>query len=165
MRFLLDAMCGGLRSYLRMCGHDAAYALDRADGDSAPSDDAVLSLARDEDRRVVTRDRSLAARANAAGPAGEDADERERAGAILLTERDTIDQLRELRERGVPLALDDDPTYCGTCNGPLERTAPEEPRPDYVPDDQDPVWRCRDCGRHFWKGTHWDRVRETLREL
>jgi hypothetical protein len=66
MRFLLDAMLGKLATYLRMCGHDTAYALDRApDGGhaNAPEDDAsagiedddeLLALARAEGRRIPT---------------------------------------------------------------------------------------------------------------
>ena len=39
-RLLLDAMLGKLATYLRMCGHDAAYALDRG----VEADDAVRDL-------------------------------------------------------------------------------------------------------------------------
>lgn len=56
--FLLDAMCGTLATYLRMCGYDVAYALDR----DAEADDRLLDLAAAEDRTLVTRDRELAER-------------------------------------------------------------------------------------------------------
>jgi uncharacterized protein with PIN domain len=49
-RLLVDATVG-LATYLRMCGHDAAYALDRG----VEADDALLELARIEERRLVTR--------------------------------------------------------------------------------------------------------------
>ncbi len=143
MRLLVDAMCGGLRSYLRMCGHDTVYALDRGVED----DDRVLALAREEDRTLVTRDRELGRRAPA---------------AVVLDSRDVEAQLRELRAAGVALALEREPTRCGRCNGRLERDAGD---PEYVPDDADPVWRCVDCDQRFWKGSHWADVRETLAEL
>ncbi|WP_435063616.1 Mut7-C RNAse domain-containing protein [Halobaculum sp. EA56] len=142
---LLDAMLGGLASYLRMCGYDAAYALDRGVED----DEAVRRLAAAEGRRVLTRDRDLAA----ATP-----------GALLLTERDVVDQLRELREAGVRLRLAEAPARCGACNGPLEAVDPDADRPDYAP-ETGTLWRCRDCGRRFWKGSHWEDVRETLASL
>ncbi|WP_135819848.1 Mut7-C RNAse domain-containing protein [Halostella litorea] len=142
MRLLLDAMCGGVRAHLRMCGHDAAYALDRG----VEADDALLRIARDEDRTLVTRDAALAGRA---------------ADAVRLDATDVDEQLRELRDAGVPLTLPDEPERCGACNGPLART--EGSTPDYAPDPADvAVWRCRDCGRCFWKGSHWDRVAATL---
>ncbi|EMA61856.1 Mut7-C RNAse domain-containing protein [Halorubrum kocurii] len=165
-RVLLDAMCGKLATYLRMCGYDAAYALDRG----AEADDRILSLAAAEDRTLITRDRQLAARAD---------------GAILLTERDVLDQLREVAEAGLPVELAAEPTRCGACNGPVERVGPAgaavgpDERPEYVPDDvgsspacdasgddhdadSRPAWRCRDCGRWFWKGSHWASVAERL---
>jgi hypothetical protein len=167
-RLLLDAMLGKLATYLRMCGYDAAYALDR----DVEADDDLLSLAGAEDRRIVTRDRSLAERAP---------------GAVLVTSPEVLDQLRELRDEGFDVSLAEKPTRCGRCNGPIEPVAfddsgPERvdesspegtdvarsgarDRPAYVPDDADPVWRCRECGQHFWRGSHWADVRERLRHL
>jgi uncharacterized protein with PIN domain len=147
MRLLLDAMCGGVRAHLRMCGHDAAYALDRG----VEADDELLALARAEDRRLVTRDRDLAARAD---------------DALLLTERETEGQLRELAAAGVALDLAAEPTRCGRCNGAVAAVAADESTPEYAPDPAETdVWRCRDCGGCFWKGGHWDDVRETLSGL
>jgi hypothetical protein len=171
---LLDVMCGSLATYLRMCGYDAAYALDR----EVEADDRVLSLAADEDRLLLTRDRELAARAA-------DRDH----GSVLLTERDVLDQLTEVAAAGLPVELAATPTRCGACNGPVERVgaggtavAPGD-RPDYVPDDvgaarasdadsdgdvdtdSRPAWRCRDCGQWFWKGGHWASVANRLDDL
>ncbi|MFC7155606.1 Mut7-C RNAse domain-containing protein [Halomarina halobia] len=147
MRLLLDAMCGGVVSYLRMCGHDAAYALDRG----VEADRDLLALARDEGRTLVTRDVRLADRAD---------------DAILLESRDVREQLAELLTAGVPLALDERPSVCGRCNGPLERVPEGAPTPEYAPDpDGEAVWRCRECGQCFWRGSHWDDVRATLEEL
>ncbi|WP_058367186.1 Mut7-C RNAse domain-containing protein [Haloparvum sedimenti] len=162
--FLLDAMCGTLATYLRMCGYDAAYALDR----DAEADDRLLDLAAAEDRTLLTRDRQLVERAEARG-----------LDAVLLTERDVLDQLRELRAAGVPVDLPETPTRCGRCNGRLERVPVDADLPDYVPDetasvgsgerrpDGNPpgVWRCVDCGRCFWRGSHWDDVAARLADL
>lgn len=167
---LCDAMCGKLATYLRMCGYDAAYALDRG----VEADDRLLSIAAAEDRTLITRDRELAARA---------------ADALCLTELEVLDQLREVAEAGLPVALAAEPTRCGACNGPVERVGPAgvdvdpDDRPEYVPDDvgaspasdaadeatgggldaaSRPAWRCRDCGRWFWKGGHWESVATRL---
>nr|WP_264475313.1 Mut7-C RNAse domain-containing protein [Halorubellus salinus] len=139
----MDAMCGGLRAYLRLCGHDAAYALDRG----AEADDAIAALARDEDRVVVTRDRDLAAATD----------------GVLLRERDSLDQLRELAAAGISLEPTDDPERCGRCNGQLDRVPADDATPDYAPDPADEdVWRCRDCEQCFWKGSHHERMVQTL---
>jgi len=146
-RLVLDVMLGKLATYLRMCGYDAAYALDRG----VEADDRILAIAREEGRTLVTRDRSLARRADA---------------SVLLTGREIDAQLRELRAAGLRLELDDSPTRCGRCNGPVESVGPDEPRPDYAPDATEfDVWRCRDCGQHFWKGSHWDDVAARLAAL
>ncbi len=159
-------MCGKLATYLRMCGYDAAYALDRGIED----DDRLLSLSVREDRTLITRDRELASRAD---------------DALCLRARDVLDQLRAVAAAGYPVQLAAEPARCGVCNGPVERVgagradAPDPP--DYVPDDVGrpvgdatavspdddatdarPAWRCRDCGRWFWKGSHWEDVAARL---
>lgn len=146
-RFLLDTMLGKLATYLRMCGYDAAYTLD----DGIEDDDAILERVRESDRTLVTRDRELADRAP---------------DAILLQSREVEDQLRELAAAGVDLSLAEEPSRCGVCNGLLERVAPTDRTPEYAPDPADvDVWRCDDCGQHFWQGSHWDDVAATLSEL
>ena len=144
---LLDVMLGKLASYLRMCGYDAAYALDRG----VEADAELLDLARAEGRTLLTRDVGLSRRADR---------------SVLLRERDPVAQLRELRAAGIPLDLDERPSRCGRCNGRVERVPDGVETPDYAPDlSKTAQWRCVDCGRVFWKGSHWDRVRETLAGL
>jgi uncharacterized protein with PIN domain len=143
-RFLCDAMLGKLARYLRMCGYDTAYALDR----NVETDTAVRDLARREDRTLVTRDADLAART---------------AGAVLLAERGIEAQLDELRHAGVTLALPATPSRCGRCNGSLAAVEPTARTPDDAPDPSETgVWRCERCEGHFWKGSHWDDVRRRL---
>jgi uncharacterized protein with PIN domain len=144
---LLDDMLGKLGTYLRMCGYDAAYAMHRG----VETDEEIIALAETEGRTLLTRDAELAAHAP---------------DALLLHEHETVDQLAELLEAGYELELDDDPTRCGACNAPVTRVAPEEQTPDYAPEpDFEPIWRCRECGQHFWRGSHWDDVAETLSDL
>lgn len=165
---LVDVMCGSLATHLRMCGYDAAYAIDR----DIEADDRLLALGIDEGRLLLTRDRDLARRADGDG-----------LGAVLLTERDVLDQLREVAAAGLPVELAATPTRCGECNGPVDRvgeggvSVPPGARPDYAPDDVGaapagdvdasvrPAWRCRDCGRWFWKGGHWESVAARLAEV
>ena len=147
MRLLLDAMLGGLRSYLRMCGHDAAYALEAG----VEADDELLELTRQEDRRLVTGDRRLAARAE---------------DAIRVESRETRPQLAELAAAGIELALPASPERCGACNGRLTRVDSGTETPTEAPDPgRTAVCACRDCGQLFWKGSHWDRVADTLADI
>lgn len=138
---LCDAMLGSLARVLRMCGYDTAYALDRG----VEADDAVAALARQEDRLLLTRDRELAARVD---------------GAVRLDARAVDDQLAALAAAGFTLSLDE-PARCGACNGPLEALGSGATRPEHAPADR-PLWRCRDCAKHFWRGSHWTAVAERL---
>ncbi|WP_224269881.1 Mut7-C RNAse domain-containing protein [Haloprofundus salinisoli] len=141
---LLDVMLGKLAVYLRMCGYDAVYALDR----EVEADDRLLALAEAEGRRLLTRDVQLARRAN---------------GGVLLESCAVVGQLRELRDAGFDLTLDERPARCGRCNGPVERVDGDDETPEYAPDpDERAVFRCTRCGQCFWKGSHWDDVEETL---
>jgi hypothetical protein len=142
-RFLVDGTSNRLVSYLRFCGHDAASALDRG----LASDEAVLGVARAEDRTVVTRDAVLA----------------DRADGIRVAQGDLDDRLRSLRATGVDLTLAERPSRCGRCNGALERVDPAASVPDYAPSgDEFERWRCLACEQVFWKGGHWSRVGERL---
>ncbi len=140
---LLDAMLGKLSTYLRMCGYDAAYALDRG----IEADPRLRDLARREGRTLVTRDVEL----------GRTTD-----GSLVLRTRDIEDQLVELLEAGFELELSE-PARCSVCNGRLRRSEAGEKTPPFAPSLTDqPVWRCRGCGQPFWCGSHWRDVETTL---
>ncbi|MFK8212298.1 Mut7-C RNAse domain-containing protein [Haloferax volcanii] len=154
---LLDVMLGNLATYLRMCGYDAEYALDgggagESDGGrdprTDPGDDELLARADAEGRVLLTRDVRLAERAPR---------------SVLLAGREPVAQLRELEAVGFEVSLDDEPSRCGVCNGPVEAVGRDEPVPDYAPDPAETaLWRCRDCGQVFWRGSHWRDVETRL---
>ena len=144
MTLLVDHMCGDIVVYCRLCGYDTVYAGDR----DLEADDAVLAVAAEDERVLITRDVDLAGRADE---------------SILLRTRDVEDQLSELAAAGIDLSLAADPEFCGRCNGPLDAVPESAPTPEYAPDPRSiDVWQCKRCGQHFWRGSHWDRVSETL---
>ena len=140
-QFLLDVMVGKLATYLRMCGYDTMYAGD----ESLEADAAIRERAQTSGRTLVTRDRALAASTE---------------GAILLTDREIEGQLAELRDQGVDIDLPTEPERCSVCNGRVDAIESGE-RPEHAPDGVQ-IWQCRDCGQFFWKGSHWERVEETI---
>lgn len=149
MKLLVDAMCGGIVTYLRMCGHDTVYALDR----DLETDSALKRVATTENRTIVTRDQSLA---------GGEHD------VLTLTTTATEAQLRELQAAGVALTLTEHPEYCGACNGALRVVDPDEgtTTPAHTPDPAEKaVYTCTVCGQYFWRGSHWERMNETLAEV
>lgn len=143
-RLLLDVMLGKLAVYLRCCGYDTVYAGDR----DIEADDRLRELAATEGRVLITRDTELAARVDR---------------GLLLGTRDVEAQLSELHDMGVELTVDERPTHCGRCNGCLEPVGADEPTPAYAPDPAGTdCWRCRGCEQVFWKGSHWERMQETI---
>lgn len=140
---VLDVMLGKLATYLRMCGYDTAYALELG----MERDDELLEFAEDSGRVLVTRDRALAV---AAGD------------AVLLTALDIDDQLAEFAAAGFELRLGT-PSRCSRCNGRLERESERASTPVGVPDSAvEPVWVCGACGQYYWRGSHWDDVKDRL---
>lgn len=143
---LLDAMFGKLATYLRMCGYDAAYALDRG----IEADEALRKLADEEGRVLLTRDVNLGRRTD---------------DSLVLAGKGIETQLAELCEAGFRLALDE-PSRCSACNGTLRKVSDNEATPPFAPSPTERrVWRCRECGQPFWRGSHWDDVGARLEGL
>lgn len=149
-RFVCDEMLGQLAKWLRLLGHDTRYMRD-------VEDDEVLEVALDEERVLLSRDVDLIGRAKRAD-----------AEALRLRTLDPHDQLD-----AVVAALDLDVTEdrllsrCSVCNVVVEEVALEEVV-DEVPDDakgHDRYWRCPDCERVYWEGTHVDEIRERVAGL
>jgi len=146
-RLLADAMLGRLARWLRLLGYDTAYWRDG-------SDEALIRQARAEDRLILTRDHQLAGR---------------RGVRALLVAAETLDaQIAEVRTALAPLGSAPQPfTRCPECNGSLAnlpRPAARDLVPPYVWHTQLEFRRCPDCGRVYWKGTHWPAMAARLEE-
>lgn len=145
-RWLADEMVGRLARYLRFVGCDTAYA-------RGLSDDAIIELARAEDRVVLTRDRQLARKAGR---------------ALLLATTDLAGQWRAVRAAFPQLPAELRFERCTECNGRLERDLgfPPEPRPEGVPWDRVaqglPLYRCAACAHYYWEGTHTADIRARI---
>jgi uncharacterized protein with PIN domain len=144
--WLVDEMLGRLARYIRFLGYDAEYVKDLDDNE-------IARRATSEGRRLITRDRDLAARLP---------------DAILLTRTDLPGQWRELRESYPDLRAEVRFERCSICNGELSQIP--------VPQDQDrvaglppgvrtgvsPLFACVRCGHLYWEGSHTQSVRERL---
>jgi uncharacterized protein with PIN domain len=148
-RFLADAHLGALARRLRMLGFDTRYDRD------ALADDALVRVAREEARIVLTRDRDLLMRRDVTH------------GCYVRALRPT-EQAREVVER-LGLAAAARPfTRCLACNArlePVQRDAVAWALPPRVLERQRRFSRCPSCRRVYWEGTHWRRMREAVRAL
>lgn len=145
-RFVVDTMLGRLAKWLRILGYDTRY-------DPALDDDALLRIAQAEGRILLTRDHALARRG---GPR-----------AFLVDHEDLILQLRMIRERfGDP--ADAPFSRCPVCNARLTIVPRESVAlhvPAFIWQQYERFHRCPECGRIYWPGTHFERMRSVLRAL
>src|SRR5690606_23543825 len=147
-RFLADAHLGGLARRLRLLGFDTALARD------AP-DHSLADLAEGDGRILLSRDRELLKH-------------RRVAHGRYVRARSTDEQLREivahfgLRERMRPFSR------CLECNAPLRparRAAVADPVAPRVAEEQPGFTPCTGCGRVYWPGSHWRRLRAVVDAL
>ncbi|ALK97095.1 twitching motility protein PilT [Massilia sp. WF1] len=148
LRFVADAHLGGLARLLRMAGFDTIY-------DNSLRDDQVEALAVEEDRIVLTRDRELLKR-------------RSIDYGCYVRALKAQAQLREVFER-LGLAGRARPfTRCLHDNAPL-RDVPKavvlDRLPPRVAATQEEFSTCALCGRVYWKGSHWQRMSQVLRDV
>ena len=147
-RFIADAHLGGLARLLRMTGFDTLY-------DNHFRDDEIERLASAEARIVLTRDRGLLMRRSITH------------GCYLHALR-PAQQLREVFAR-LDLARSARPfTRCLACNAPLravDKAQVAAVLPPRVRERQQRFSACEGCGRVFWEGSHWERMRALIDEL
>jgi len=148
LRFVLDTHLGRLASYLRLLGFDALYANDAGDAELA-------DLAAAEGRILLTRDRGLLKRSQVTR-------------GYCLRSTNSHAQLREVAQRFDLAATARPFTRCLACNGNLEPVPAAEVRhllPEHTRQTYDEFGRCTACGRVYWQGAHYARMRGLVEEI
>jgi len=143
-RFLCDEHLQRLARWLRAAGYDAAL-------EPGVDDGVLLARARREGRLLLTRDRALAER-------------RDAACVVLLPEPDPRARLRGLVAR-LDLDLESRAfSRCLVCNVEVEDAAAADVAvPDRVRATCSRFRRCPRCGRVYWEGSHVAKLRELFR--
>ncbi len=143
-KFIADHMLGSLARWLRMMGYDTRY-------EKQLDDKGIAKVARDEGRFILTRDQELS----------------KEPSAFLVESEDLEAQLKAVGEK-FGLRFDESLIRCSACNGDLAELSKEAAKPD-VPEgawaSNDKFWKCTNCGKVYWKGTHWRGINERLRKL
>jgi uncharacterized protein len=151
VRFLADSNVGRLARWLRAYGYDAAYA-------PHVDDRQLIARALAEGRVLLTRDAELMQRRVIAHGT---------VCAVLLASDRVGEQLRQVvGELG--LAAGRELTRCLECNVELETRAKADVSdrlPPHVRATQTRFSECPRCGRVYWPGTHWQRMRERMAAL
>jgi uncharacterized protein with PIN domain len=145
-RFSADEMLGSLARWLRLMGYDTWYERDS-------SDTNILRRALLDGRILLTRDKKLAERAKDKG--------------LYIEGRDQDDQIRQVI-LAFDLVFDEQLSRCTVCNGELMLIGKEEASkgvPEGALRSNEQFFRCRSCGKYYWKGSHWNNIRRKMEEL
>lgn len=150
MKFIADGMLGKLTRWLRMLGQDVKYS-------NQFEDDELITLAKEEQRVLLTRDMELYQRAISKG-----------VEAFYVEGQTEAARLSELSKRfDIPLRIDMARSRCPKCNAKIQ-PSPKEALVGKVEKNTfayyDDFWECPDCGSVYWQGAHWSRIRATLEE-
>lgn len=147
-RFLADAHLGTLAKRLRMLGFDTLWHNDLGDS-------ALAALAANERRILLSSDRRLLMHKKVTH------------GCYVRQAPPDV-QLAYLVER-LQLCAEIAPfTRCTVCNGHLSGASLDfvcGAVPPRIRESQRDYWRCDGCGRVYWKGSHWARMRQRIEGL
>ncbi len=145
-RFLCDEMLGHLCRYLRAAGYDTLLA------QNGESDAGLLRLCHEQGRHFLTRDRLVA-------------EHRAAAGVALILPHENLDRLAEILSAHYRLDwLAHAFSRCLVDNALLAvadaETAARAPADARRPGE--PLCTCPQCGRIYWRGSHYRRMRRRL---
>ncbi len=147
LRFILDVHLGRLAAYLRMLGFDALW-------NNTAADPELARIAAEQDRILATRDRHLLMR-----------NEVKRGCWIRST--DPHAQLAQVVRRYRLFDSAQPFTRCLVCNGELGAAGEQAIRdkvPPHAAEHHNEFRECAECGRVFWKGTHYQRMMALIQE-
>ncbi len=137
-------MLGTLSKWLRILGYDTLYF-------TYARDDFLIKLSEKEERILLTKDRKLA----------------EICDSAYLVKSETLkNQLHEVIKA---FSLKKQPkSRCTVCNGELKQVEKESVKdkvPFYVYQTHHVFFKCSNCGKIYWKGTHSERIEEFIQTV
>ncbi len=146
-RFVLDGHLGKLARLLRLTGYDSLY-------NNHCDDSELAETASNEGRVLLTRDRGLLMR-------------RCVEQGYYVRDTDPIKQLREVMQR-FDLHSADALTRCMACNGligPVKKVEILDRLQENTRRHYNEFFRCAGCGRIYWEGSHYKRLRLLVESL
>jgi uncharacterized protein len=145
-RFLADSMLGRLAKWLRMLGYDTIYL-------RSHEKRATNFFQCHGERRLLTRRQGLVNHVP---------------GCVFIESDHVGEQLCQMRKQGlIHPRLVNTTRLCSRCNTALLKSDPDSARdsvPEYIffQHSGELLW-CPMCKRHYWAGSHRDRMERHLR--
>ena len=149
MKFLVDRMLGKLAKKLRILGYDAVYYRGNRTHE-------LVHLAQQEERVILTRNTKLFPGA----PSNR---------IFRVTEDKPLLQVQELLRKGL-ISPEEKKLFskCLVCNATLNEIPRDEADgkvPEFIFYEQKEFFRCPQCQRIYWQGTHHKKMKKKVEEL
>jgi len=147
-KFILDVHLGKLAKSLRLLGIDTLY---RTDYD----DKTIVQLAKAEERIILTRDVGLLKHKTVIW-------------GYWLRSQNSEEQLAEILGYFKLHSIFQPFTRCLVCNGTLALVPKGSVLEQLPPKTKlyfQEFYQCKNCGRVFWKGSHYDRMQAFVEKL
>ncbi|WP_455278098.1 Mut7-C RNAse domain-containing protein [[Eubacterium] cellulosolvens] len=152
MKFLVDGMLGNITRWLRLLGYDVEY-------EKVQNDNELLIRSKQEKRILLTSDTELFRLAKRRGLT-----------TALVKKTSPEEALSKLSEKfNIHLVFDEMRSRCPTCGFPLKivnKNSIREKIPKNTYRRYDEFWMCSSllCSKIYWRGNHWKKISQTLKE-
>ena len=152
VRFFVDAMLGNIAKKLRVLGYDSKYFSDI-------DDEQLINEARKENRTIISKDGELVKKAEKLGMK-----------PVFITKNDEIDQFLEIiyQTKLYISQIDGNSARCPKCNSITEsirKATVKEKVPVKVYETNDYFWKCKNCSKVYWEGTHIKNLQKFVSEI
>ena len=149
MKFLCDSMLGTLAKWLRILGYDTTY--------GGYSDQELIDIAGKENRILLTRDKLLYQKA-------------QNLFFALYVANVPLDEQLDLTLKKTEAAIHKHKLFsrCTLCNIPIVKKNKREVEkmiPFFVYQSHNTFWKCPNCRRVYWKGSHWENIINRIQNL
>jgi len=147
-KFVLDIHLGKLVRHLRLLGFDSIY-------ETGLTDEEIVRIALAQKRVVLTRDIGLLKQKRVTY-------------GYWVRSKDPLEQIEEVLKRFDLKKCLKPFTLCLECNGRI-RNVPKQKilasLPPKVRKYYDEFYRCWDCGKVYWQGSHYERLSGFIKSL
>ena len=134
-------MLGNIAKKLRLLGYDSEFS-------SKMNDDELILKAEKEKRIIITKDELLSHQAR-----------KKNVRLIHITANNEVEQLVQIYKNLelVKSVISGAKTRCTICNGqldPIDKAQVTTKVPNGVLEQTDHFWKCNECDRIYWEGSH-----------
>ncbi len=186
LKFFTDEMCGDITRWLRMLGYDTVSPVDHPNTDgSSPNDDEIIKICFATHRILISKDVEIIKKMKEKSEKLTMVDKKfllkfevvpsqepPLYPCLLLKSTDLTNNLSEIGKYFlIHFEYNSNTARCPKCNFHLQKIKNPKDFIDFIPANvykyHKKFWKCSnsECGKIFWKGTHLERIIQTLKNI